>query len=515
MKKMSIAKMVCGPAILLAAHTLLGAPGGTTQTPTSLQLCALTADTSGARTVLYAGGFPFNQSRTVASSTQTSGGTSTTGSGSSGSATTAGSSNTGSGTTGSSATTGSGSGTTSTTNTSAGVTGTTNTPSTQNGTGGTAATTGSVTSPTTTSSNGLPVVTITTLISTNTLGSQTNNGGLAPGGTNNTTGSGTTATSNTTGGGTNGTFQITRTGTLTNDLTVFYRVSGTAVGGRDYRTITNNVTLAANTASTNIIILPIHEMGGPLRLTSTIQVQLRQPPSGPQTYTIGTPSNAVVTLADVLASNTNATSVEVIAPRDGSTFQTGSEILLVAVASSTNTNNPATNGLATTGTAGTTANGTAGTAGTAGNQTATNATGTAGGTTATASNSTSRTATNSTGRASTSGSNTNTASGSGSSTTTGTSGNTTTNAVGGIASVEFFANTRDLGAGVPVQVDPTNDNGPLGDGGADDLGGTIWAFDWRNAPTGTYVITAVATDVTGAVTISEPVTITVRPRGSR
>jgi hypothetical protein len=84
---------------------------------------------------------------------------------------------------------------------------------------------------------------------------------------------------------------------------------------------------------------------------------------------------------------------------------------------------------------------------------------------------------------------------------------------GGVAAVEFFAGTNGLGAGqhVPVAV-------PLASG-AIIVGGPVppiyptnlfWLI-WSNAPADSYVLTAEATDNSGAATVSDPVNITVLP----
>ena len=71
---------------------------------------------------------------------------------------------------------------------------------------------------------------------------------------------------------------------------------------------------------------------------------------------------------------------------------------------------------------------------------------------------------------------------------------------GSIASVEFFAGSTDLGAGMPVVLDPPGANG---------VTGLVYFLNWQNVPTNVYSLTAVATDNGGLSTTSAPVNITV------
>jgi hypothetical protein len=181
------------------------------------------------------------------------------------------------------------------------------------------------------------VVTITTLIPTNTFGVGLTNG-FGDDETNGTDGAVFEPGA--------GTFEITRTEPLTNDLTVFYTIGGTAVNGLDYETITNNVTLPAGTDTATITINPIlTNTSLPVAFNSTVDLALTPPPAD-TAYTIGSPSNAVVTIADVVASQVNETNtVEIVAPEDRAAFPEGTDILLAAVASSSTT---VTNGVGST-----------------------------------------------------------------------------------------------------------------------------------------------------------------------
>jgi hypothetical protein len=72
---------------------------------------------------------------------------------------------------------------------------------------------------------------------------------------------------------------------------------------------------------------------------------------------------------------------------------------------------------------------------------------------------------------------------------------------GSVSNLEFFANGADLGAGLPVVLDPPGMGG---------VTGLVYFFNWQNVPTNDYVLTAVATDNAGAGTTSAPVKITVQ-----
>ena len=72
---------------------------------------------------------------------------------------------------------------------------------------------------------------------------------------------------------------------------------------------------------------------------------------------------------------------------------------------------------------------------------------------------------------------------------------------GSVTNLEFIANGADLGRGLPVVLDPPGVNG---------VTGLIYFFNWQNAPTNNYSLTAVVTDNGGLSTTSAPVKITVQ-----
>ena len=71
---------------------------------------------------------------------------------------------------------------------------------------------------------------------------------------------------------------------------------------------------------------------------------------------------------------------------------------------------------------------------------------------------------------------------------------------GSIANVEFYTNGADLGAGMPVVLDPPGVNG---------VTGLVYFLNWQKVPANAYSLTAVATDNGGLSTTSAVVNITV------
>lgn len=90
-----------------------------------------------------------------------------------------------------------------------------------------------------------------------------------------------------------GVFTLTRTpDALENPLTVFYTLTGTAKGGTNYVTLTNNVTIAAGQTSTNILVTPINDGNPDPTLTVVLSVR------GSGGYSVGFPNSATVFIAD-------------------------------------------------------------------------------------------------------------------------------------------------------------------------------------------------------------------------
>ena len=106
--------------------------------------------------------------------------------------------------------------------------------------------------------------------------------------------------------GTNpGDFTFTRFGTTNTPVQIFYTISGTAVNGVDYVTITNSFTIPAGSLSAKLPIVAIEDalVEGPETLTITLQSNAA--------YTLGTPTTATVIVMDdepmvnIVASRTN------------------------------------------------------------------------------------------------------------------------------------------------------------------------------------------------------------------
>lgn len=91
-------------------------------------------------------------------------------------------------------------------------------------------------------------------------------------------------------GPTTGQFTVTRTGITTSPLTVYFTVSGTATYGNDYAAIGTSVTIPASEASSTITLTPIDDTM--IEANETVLLTL----SADASYTVGSPSSAVVTI---------------------------------------------------------------------------------------------------------------------------------------------------------------------------------------------------------------------------
>jgi hypothetical protein len=94
-----------------------------------------------------------------------------------------------------------------------------------------------------------------------------------------------------TGAGT-GTFTISRTGDLTAGLTVRYSLGGTAGNGTDYASLSGSLTIPAGAASATVTVSPIDDTA--VEGNETFVLTL----SANAAYTVGSPNNATVTIAD-------------------------------------------------------------------------------------------------------------------------------------------------------------------------------------------------------------------------
>jgi hypothetical protein len=122
-----------------------------------------------------------------------------------------------------------------------------------------------------------------------------------------------------------GTFAVTRTGSTNNQLTVFYSLGGTAHNGTDYQMLPGFVTIPAGSLTANVLVTPILDKDTSAETNETVVLQLHPlvdiPPGRLGLYSVGFPSNAVVTIAEstnpppvapvitVMATVTNASEV--------------------------------------------------------------------------------------------------------------------------------------------------------------------------------------------------------------
>ena len=91
-------------------------------------------------------------------------------------------------------------------------------------------------------------------------------------------------------GPTTGTFTVSRTGSTAAALTVYYGVTGTSTGGSDRNALSGNLSIPAGSSSRTIIITPIND--ALVEGDETVVVTL----SANVAYTVGTPSNATITI---------------------------------------------------------------------------------------------------------------------------------------------------------------------------------------------------------------------------
>jgi hypothetical protein len=89
-----------------------------------------------------------------------------------------------------------------------------------------------------------------------------------------------------------GTFTITLTGSTTAAITVNFSVSGTATNGSDFMALGTSVTIAAGAASATVTVTPVDDTVAESNETVILTIAANA------AYSIGTPSNATVTIAD-------------------------------------------------------------------------------------------------------------------------------------------------------------------------------------------------------------------------
>ncbi|MBI5387313.1 MAG: hypothetical protein HZA90_21845 [Verrucomicrobia bacterium] len=129
------------------------------------------------------------------------------------------------------------------------------------------------------------------------------------------------------------TFTVKRTGGTNTDLTVYYRMSGTASNGVDYHELSGQVTLRRGAWSARIVVLPTDDLLA--EHTETIVVRLEPVaciavfPPPPDCYLVGEPDQATAYLRDNDANLSAKT--EIVEPRDGSVFVAPADIQIDVV----------------------------------------------------------------------------------------------------------------------------------------------------------------------------------------
>jgi hypothetical protein len=142
------------------------------------------------------------------------------------------------------------------------------------------------------------------------------------------------------------TFTITRTGDLTNALTVDYALGGSALHGTDYLRLPGVATIAAGATTTTVLVEPIDDSIG--EAAQTVILQLRSK----TTYLVGTAFSATATLNDNDLPAISVNSIDGIAtePASGSGTDTAKFRIYRAGGTSAFTVNYTIGGTATPGT---------------------------------------------------------------------------------------------------------------------------------------------------------------------
>jgi hypothetical protein len=92
----------------------------------------------------------------------------------------------------------------------------------------------------------------------------------------------------------NGAFRFTRTGDLTVPLKVFYKIGGTARNGVDYVRLSSSAVIPAGAATGDLLVKPVDDNLREGTVTVIVNIIINQ------SYTVGAPSSATVTIADNL-----------------------------------------------------------------------------------------------------------------------------------------------------------------------------------------------------------------------
>lgn len=110
------------------------------------------------------------------------------------------------------------------------------------------------------------------------------------------------------------TFTVSRTGDVSNTISVFFTLSGTGVNGTDYQTITQPVSIPAFQTSAVVTVTPIDDTL--VEGTETVILTLNAGAG----YTIGTPSNATV---EILDNDTASNPTVTVSVPDAAASETG------------------------------------------------------------------------------------------------------------------------------------------------------------------------------------------------
>jgi len=137
-----------------------------------------------------------------------------------------------------------------------------------------------------------------------------------------------------------GSFTLTRTGDTTGPLAVYYSLDGTARNGVDYERLPGVVNFAAGAPTTNVTVVPLPDLDFLDRTNDTVALQLRPVlsirPGTTGIYTLGSPSNAVVTITE----NSNAVSRVTIVATDANAAEDGPDTATFQITRTGNTTDP-------------------------------------------------------------------------------------------------------------------------------------------------------------------------------
>jgi hypothetical protein len=123
------------------------------------------------------------------------------------------------------------------------------------------------------------------------------------------------------------TFTVARDGCVDCDLTVYYRLDGTAINGRDYRELPGKVLIPRGSHRALIIVDPIDDnLPEP---TETVVAKIVPPvciavfPPPPDCYRVGDPNKAVAYIFD--SDRNQSPKLEIVHPSRGDVFRAGSD----------------------------------------------------------------------------------------------------------------------------------------------------------------------------------------------